>query len=495
MVQALARSLARAARSGSVRLACRSGSRTRLAGLLCLLALFVPVQQASAQLEAALGTQSEEADKAQAPEQGSAQVIADTQDEGSDARIAQRIRGIFAELPAFRGVQVTVRQGVVTLSGTVPESSDIARAQAIAGRVSGVVTVDSELRRDLSIATSADSLGSLQERLHEFVAFLPLVGVALAAAFAIGLAGYALAGLTALWQRIAPNAFLAELIASAIRFASIVLALIVALNLVGAETLLGAVLGGAGLVGLALGFALRDTIENYVASLMLSVRQPFLPNDHVVIDSYEGRVIRLTSRATILMTLDGNHLRIPNSQVFKAVILNYTRNPQRRFQFDLGVDADDDALAARRLGRETLAGLAFVLDDPGPEARVLEVGDSNVVLRFLGWVDQRHSDWFKAQSLAIVAVKTALEDAGFGLPEPIYRLRIDPRSAPLGLPEAAGQGSAPAHDKEPRTVPPRPPAMPEDVRPSDEIREMVEAERAATSGGKADLLDDGRPVE
>ena len=109
-------------------------------------------------------------------------------------------------------------------------------------------------------------------------------------------------------------------------------------------------LGAAGVAGLAVGFAVKDTIENYVASVMLSVRQPFRPNDHVVIDGKEGRVIRLTSRATVLMTLDGNHLRIPNGAVFKAVILNYTRNAERRFDFKLGVDADDDAQAAATLG-------------------------------------------------------------------------------------------------------------------------------------------------
>ena len=470
--------------------------RLALTGLLLLGLAPAP---AFGQLEAALGSQQQGAGAEDAADQrgqaGDGPVIADRQDAGADARMAMRIRGIFSELPAFRDVKVTVRQGVVTLSGTVPESSDIARAEGIARRVSGVVTVDSALRRDLSISAGADTLGSLQDRLRQFVQFLPLFGVAIAVVFGIGLAGYALAGLTGVWHRLAPNSFLAELIASAIRFVFVVAGLVVGLNLMGAETLLGAVLGGAGLIGLALGFALRDTIENYVASLMLSVRQPFLPNDHVVIDGHEGRVIRLTSRATILMTLEGNHLRVPNSQVFKSVILNYTRNPQRRFQFDLGVDADDDALAARRLGRETLAGLAFVLDDPGPEARVQEVGDSNVVIRFLGWIDQQQTDWFKARSLAIIAVKAALEDAGFGLPEPIYRLRFDPRSAMPQLPGDAGQERSPAPAPVRAAPGPREPHGAEDVRPTDEIRDMVEAERAAASAGKADLLDTTRPVE
>ena len=316
------------------------------------------------------------------------QTIAATQEAGADEQIAERIAGIFAELPAFTGVEVEVSEGVVSLSGTVPKAEDIDRAEAIVNRISGVVTIENGLERDLSVSADSAGISVLGERWDAFVSALPLIAAALGVWFLIAAAGYVIAGLGALWHRVAPNSFLAELIASAIRFVFFIGGLVVALDMIGATALLGAVLGGAGVIGIALGFAMRDTIENYVASLMLSLRQPFRANDWVQIDTYEGRVIRLTSRATVLMTLDGNHLRIPNGQVFRAVILNFTRNPQRRFQFDLGVDADDDARAARQLGRDTLAALDFVLDDPPPEARIIEVGDSNVVIRFLGWVDR-----------------------------------------------------------------------------------------------------------
>ena len=435
---------------------------------------------------------AEEVAAPEAPEQA----IDATQDSGADERISERIRGFFAEIPAFEAVSVEVEEGVVTLSGTVTEAEDIDRAEAIAGRVRGVVTVENGIERDISVDSALDGVGSIGDRAAGLLAMLPLIAVALGVAALIILVGYLLAGLTSLWHRIAPNSFLAELIASAIRFVAIVLGVVVALDIVGAAALMGAVLGGAGVVGIALGFAMRDTIENYVASLMLSLRQPFRANDHVMIDDQEGRVIRLTSRATVLMTLDGNHLRIPNGQVFKATILNFTRNPQRRFEFDLGVDADDDVRAARRLARETLRSLPFVLDNPPAEVRIVEVGDSNVVIRMLGWIDQGESDWFRSQSLAIPAVKEALEEAGFGLPEPIYRLRFDPRSAnvPLGSndeaasppkPARAGTAASPSIEDEAH-----------EVAATDEIAQMVEAERAEPDGGgETDLLDGSRPVE
>ena len=224
-------------------------------------------------------------------------------------------------------------------------------AEAIAGRVAGVVTVQNQLTRDLDVNTNlTPALGQFGEDARDLIRALPLLGVALVIGFVIGTLGYMLASIDRLWRWIAPNPFLAELAATFVRFAFIVLGLIAALEVLGATALLGGVLGGAGVIGIALGFAVRDTVDNYVSSLMLSLRQPFRANDHVVIEGNEGRVVRLTSRATVLMTLDGNHLRIPNSIVFKSVILNYTRNSQRRFVFEFGVDADDDPVEGMAVG-------------------------------------------------------------------------------------------------------------------------------------------------
>jgi len=424
------------------------------------------------------------------------QQIAQDIDAGSDRRIAERIRTIFAELPAFQSITAEVNDGVVMLTGTVADEADIARAENIAGRITGVVTVESDIERDVSVEGGLDALSDLSDRMTGWLELLPLAGLALLVAMVISAFGYLLASLRSFWRRVTPNVFLAELVATALRSLFIVLGLVVALDMLGAGALLGAVLGGAGVVGIALGFAMRDTIENYVASLMLSLRQPFRANDHVLIDDKEGRVIRLTSRATVLMTLDGNHLRIPNAQVFKAVILNYTTNPQRRFEFDLGIDADDDPRAAMRLGRETLAGLGFILGTPEPAARVQMVGDSNIVIRFLGWVDQREADWHKSRSRAISAVKEALEDTGFALPEPIYRLRFDGRTDPLPIGRSANVTESDAEQPKARKMTAaESPAEVDDVKPESEIAQMVDQERSEEREQSEDLLDPTRPTE
>src|SRR3546814_10287465 len=88
-----------------------------------------------------------------------------------------------------------------------------------------------------------------------------------------------------------------------------------------------------GVIGLVLGFAFKDIAENYIAGVLLSVRKPFSPGELIAIEDYQGKVVALTSRTTILMTLDGNQLQLPNALVFKSVLLNYSQNPRRRFDF------------------------------------------------------------------------------------------------------------------------------------------------------------------
>lgn len=406
--------------------------------------------------------------------------------EESDRKIATGLISIFGQIEELRGVKVSVRSGVVTLAGTTTNQSDREQAATIAQRIAGVVTVENTIERDFEVDSNlSPAISSLREDARSLVRSLPLIGVALFAALAIGALGYVVAAQSWLWKRIVPNVFLAELVSGAIRVVAIIGALVIALQILDAAALLGLVLGSAGIIGIALGFAVRDTVDNYVSSLMLSLRQPFRASEHVRIDGLEGRVIRLTSRATVLMTLDGNHLRIPNSTVFKANILNYSRNPQRRFEFDLGVDSADDPLGAMEVGLEAIRSLSFVLPDPRSHAVIQTVGDSSVVLRFFAWVDQRATDFLKGRSLAIQAAKHAVEEAGYELPEPIYRIRFDDSAKLLTRLSESSAGAA--------KPPPLSVASAEHAAPDRSIEDLVRVERDST--GERDLLDDGRPIE
>ncbi|SHN48742.1 Small-conductance mechanosensitive channel [Erythrobacter sanguineus] len=419
-----------------------------------------------------------------APESEPIDIAALTQE--SDRDIAGGLMDIFAQIDGLSDVDVTVQSGVVTLEGTVTNQADREQASNIARRIAGVVTVENSIERTFELDSNlSPAIQALNDDLRTFVGSLPLFGVAVLVALLIAAAGYLLAAQRWLWKWVAPNAFLAELLSGAIRVIAIIAALIVALQILDAATLLGFVLGSAGIIGIAFSFAVRDTVDNYVSSLMLSLRQPFRANDHILIDDLEGHVIRLTSRATVLMTLDGNHLRIPNSTVFKANILNYTRNPQRRFEFDLGVDSADDPLGAMEVGLQAIRALPFVLDDPPSHSVIYAVGESSIVLRFFAWVDQRSTDFLKGRSLAIQAAKHAVEEAGYELPEPIYRIRMDDRGRQPTLAEEGRAGT-----RKPR---PAPAPMDENAAPDRAVEKLVSEERGFTQ--EEDLLDNRKPIE
>lgn len=218
------------------------------------------------------------------------------------------------------------------------------------------------------------------------------------------------------------NPYMSSLVRMIVRTAIMLVAVLIALDLIGLTSVVGAVLGSAGVVGLVLGFAFRDIAENYIAGILLSVRRPFEPGDHVMIENREGKIISVNSRATVLITMDGNHLQLPNSLVFKSVVLNYSKNPKRRFDFSLLIDGSQSIRKSQALAMAAISDIDGVLDEPAPSWTVVEFGAAGIQLRFYGWVDQRETDLGKVRSEAIRRVKVAFAEAGIEAPRTLYHI-------------------------------------------------------------------------
>lgn len=304
----------------------------------------------------------------------------------------------------------------------------------------------------------ADLLNAFMENWPIYVAALGII----VAAFLIS----AILGRIKLPRRITPNPFVASLVSGAARAIVLLIGFVVALDLIGATAVLGSVLGAAGVVGIAIGFAVRDVLENYLAGLLLSLRHPFSTRDLVRIEGHEGTVLRLTPRSTLLMGLDGNHIRIPNATVFKGIIINYTREPKRRFSFQVGVDVGSDLVETRDIVMNALEGMDGVLDDPAPICNIEKLADSNVALFIAGWMDQSTHDFARIRSEAIRLVKETLDEALIAMPEPIYNLRL------------TGPG-APSTDQSAPQRPKSEPAMQRPPRPAEETSASTERLRVA----------------
>ena len=368
-------------------------------------------------------------------------------DHPSDAQIKSRLIDIFANLQGMSAVAVEVNNGVIILSGSVDDTETLESAEELARRVAGGVMVINEITRDRSLGARLNiALNSIEQRFKELAGNAPLLLLALAV---LGVALF-LARLTGkaerLFERVSINWFVRDLLRQGIQLAIVFSGVVVALKLLDATALLGSLVGALGIVGLAVGFATRDTVENYIASMLLSLRQPFQREDYISIEGIEGKVLRLTPRATVLMSLEGNHLRIPNAKVYKATIINYTRNPLRRFDFEVGVDTGIDLSVPRAVAVKTLSDLPGVLKKPAAQCLVKALGDSSVVLKVLGWIDQRETDYLKIRSAAQQRVKEAFDDAGIIMPEPIYNVNLRRQRAAAARVEAAAVKEVPTSE-------------------------------------------------
>jgi len=409
-----------------------------------------------------------------------------------DAAIAVRIRDILGELEGFDGVTVSVSSGIVTLRGTTVDTATADRLNELVGRVEGVVAIENNVTETTDVVARLNpAVDRFRARLEQAIALLPLAAVAVIAFVVVLSLGLLIARLRNPWDRIAPNAFIADIYRQVVRILFFIAGIVIGLDILGATALLGTILGAAGIVGLAIGFAVRDTVENFIASIMLSIRQPFRPNDVVEIEGDIGKVIRLTSRATILLSFDGNHIRIPNATVFKSRIVNYSTNTERRFSFEIGVSSDADLAEVRRLTEETVTEMPFVLSEPAPMSWIERIGDGAIFLTVTGWIDQQETSLVRAKGEALRLVKARIEGAGIEVPDTTYRVQL------MGGGLATVEADTDSRAAPTPTLPQEPPAPveAEDVTETSDaaLERLIDAERSDPEA--PDLLTESAPKE
>lgn len=358
----------------------------------------------------------------------------------ADRAARDRLTTDLRSVDGLQAVVPSVGNGVATLEGIVRSEPQRKAAAAIAARIPGVTKVDNRIELHTSLWSRLRAAFDLiVAKLIVLLAATPLLLVAIViVVLASWVGGFFAKRLQ--WLRIkSSNPYMDDLLRRIVKGIAIMIGVLVALDLLGATSLVGAVLGSAGVVGLVVGFAFRDIAENYVSGVLLSLRRPFSPGDHVMIDTREGKVVSLSSRATVLMTLDGNELLIPNAMVFKSVMLNYSHNPKRRFEFTVTIDVSESIGKSAELALAQIVKVPGVLDDPAPSSVVKEFAPSGIVLQFFGWVDQREADLGKSRGEAIRLVKAAFAKAGIDPPQTTYNI-VSRR--------ASGEEPAPAKEHE-----------------------------------------------
>lgn len=396
-----------------------------------------------------------------------------------DERIRSELQALFDRVPSLDRLTVQVDAGVVRLDGIVVNAETRRRAVELATSMDDVRFVDNRIEESTSLEEQLrPTWARLRELAYGTVAKLPLLAVSLAILVLSIVAGSLLARWRGPSFLQARNPFLQGLIRRTLQAVLVLLGLVLALDLIGATALVGAVVGTAGLAGLALGLAFKDIAENYLAGVLLALRQPFAQNDQIRVDAFEGKVVRLTPRETILMRADGNHVRLPNAMIFRSPLVNFTRNPLRRFEFEAGIGTGDDLIRARDVGVSALLATDGVLRTPPPEVLVTALGDSTVTMSFAGWLDQHQTEYLRVRSEAIRMVKAHLEEAGLTMPAPEFGVEM---RGEIAAATQLGPARPPTSTTSPHT------RTASDVSVDRTLDEQIEADRRHDN--EANLLD------
>lgn len=235
--------------------------------------------------------------------------------------------------------------------------------------------------------------------------------------------------LRALFRRIVNDTTLENLLKQVAYYTVWALGIVVAVDALGIDPQAAAT--GLGLTGLALGFALKDIISNFVSGTLILLLRPFHLRDQIVVGETEGTVERITLRATEIRTYDGRLVLVPNAELFTSRVTNNTAAPVRRGSVELFLGYDSDLRQAGEVIRAAAQATAGVLEQPAASVRVRDLGQDDIVVEARFWTDSRRSDFLATQSAVRAAIVGALREAGIGLPDPDVRYLVS-REPQLG---------------------------------------------------------------
>ncbi len=214
---------------------------------------------------------------------------------------------------------------------------------------------------------------------------------------------------------------LVDFVQSLLSWALLLVVIIAALSQLGIDTTsLIALLGAA---GLAIGLALKDSLSNFAAGVMLLVFRPFRIGDFVSVAGVDGSVEKIHVFTTTILTPDNKENIIPNSAVYGGVITNYSARETRRVDMVFGIGYDDDLKKAKSILNDIIGNHDKVLSDPEPLVVVGELADSSVNFTVRVW--SKTADYWSVYFDCQEQVKIAFDEAGISIPYPQMDVHLD----------------------------------------------------------------------
>lgn len=182
-----------------------------------------------------------------------------------------------------------------------------------------------------------------------------------------------------------------------------------------------------GAAGLAIGFAMQDSLNNFASGVMLIVFRPFNNGDFVEAGGATGTVEKINIFSTIMKTGDNREIIVPNGAIFGGTITNYSARDTRRVDMVFGIGYDDDLLLAKSILNEIVAGDDRILAEPACAVAINDLGDSCVNFKVRPWVNS--ADYWDVMSDITEKVKLTFDEKGISIPYPQMDVHVHGQDA------------------------------------------------------------------
>ncbi len=257
-----------------------------------------------------------------------------------------------------------------------------------------------------------------------FIEMLPnLVVAILVLIFFYVIGKFARKAVSNLLGKVSVNKTITNLLETIISISILGIGIFISLSILQLDGAVTSLLAGAGIIGLALGFAFQDIASNFISGVLISIRHPFGIGDIISTNDYYGTVTKLNLRNTIIRTVTGQIVYIPNKKVFENPLENFTVTGERRIDLSCGVSYGDDLEKARDVATEAVDKLEHVLSNRGIEFYFEEFGGSSINFKIRFWVAfSTNPDFWSARSEAIIAITKAFDANDIMIPFPIRTL-------------------------------------------------------------------------
>ncbi len=335
-----------------------------------------------------------------------------------DEAIEDRLTKILEATGWFFDISVEVEEGVVFMNGRTDTEDYRKWAGELARKISDVAAVVNHIQViEPSFWDMTPVFNEMNEMWKASLKRLPrlMFGIAALLIFLLFIRIIIRYFSSLLDRRLKP--LLRDVTSRITTVLAVLIGIYFALQIAGLSSLATTILGGTGIAGLVAGIAFRDILENYLASILISLRNPFRIGDVVEINEHTGIVEKVTTRGTVLMNLDGNHVQIPNSIVYKSIIRNYTANPNCRGTFEVGIGFDNEISFAQKTVFTILSEHPAVLDTPEALVLVNSLGSATVKLKVYFWYDLSVHNGFKLTSSLLRLVKSSFEKENISMPD------------------------------------------------------------------------------